>query len=110
VLRAESRRLTDFFGNLVFLLPFRQFAADKVVDLACRQFVVLQILDNWVGFIVVIVDEGRDRGFASPLRRTTKMPCTVVDEIAAWCVLVLTARRPGHTYAPDYEQVGVAAS
>jgi hypothetical protein len=60
VLRYERRGLAELLGNVTLLLALRQFAADEVGDLARGQFVALQILDDLVGLVVVVVDEGRD--------------------------------------------------
>ena len=103
MLRDERRRLADLLGNLALLLAFRQLAANEVGDLARRQFVALQILDNLVGLVVIVVDEGRDRGPVSPLRAAIA-PRAMVDEISAWCVLVL-AHTDGRLHTTVFDRL-----
>ena len=55
MLSDERGRLTDLLGNLALLLALRQFAANEVSNLAGRQLVALQVLDNLVGLVVVVI-------------------------------------------------------
>jgi len=103
MLRDEGRRLADLLGNLALLLTFCQLTANEVGDLARRQFVALQILDNLVGLVVVVVDEGWNRGLVRPLRAAIA-PGAMVDEISARRVLVL-AHTDGWLHATVFDRL-----
>ena len=82
MLRDERRRLADFLGNVALLLALRQLAADEIGNLAGRQLVALQILDNLVGFVVVVIHKSRD-GFLLGQLRGAIAPRPVVDDVPA---------------------------
>ena len=81
VLGDKGRGFPDGLGNLALLFPVGQLAADVVGNLAGRESVTLQILNDLIGLGIIRVDEARNCHFLGQQGRAIAARA-VVDEIA----------------------------